>query len=61
MNRVRHHQVGPRILCFTCMQRKLLEEEGVAVRFGDDFFCHQVDEALGAEHRPNHLQAVVAR
>jgi hypothetical protein len=60
MDRVRHHEIGSEILCFARVQRELLEEERVSIGFGDDFLGDQVDEALGAEHRPNHLTAVVA-
>src|SRR6266851_8634305 len=57
MDRVRHHEIGSNVLYFTCMQRELLQKERVTVGLGNDFLRHQVDEALGAEYRPNHLQA----
>jgi len=42
------------------VERQLFEEKRIAIGLGDDFRAHQLGKALRAEHRANHLKAIVA-
>jgi hypothetical protein len=57
---VRHHQVRPNSYRLTSVKRQLFEEKGIAVALGDDFLGQQLDQAIGAQHRANNIEAVVA-
>ena len=59
VDRVRNHQVRADVPRLAGIQCQLLEKERIAICLGDDFMGDQVDEVLGAEHRADHLNAVV--
>ena len=61
MDRVRHHQDGSKVLRLAGMKGQLFEEEGIAVRLGDDLLGGQFDNPLDIQHRADDVETVVPR